>query len=117
MAPTKSYILQHSAKRQVLINVIGTIAAILSSISLMPQLYAVRSTRNVGGLSLGTPMIIITTSALWLSYHLLTGTYHGAFSGMFNLTAAIIISWTIISIRFLGAPGIDGDEEVIAVVA
>ena len=105
--PTKSYILQHSPKRQALINIVGTIAAILSSVSLMPQLYAVRSYRDIGGLSLGTPLIIVCTSTLWLTYHLLTGTYHGAFSGSFNLMSSILISWTIISIRYLGAPGID----------
>jgi uncharacterized protein with PQ loop repeat len=105
--PTKSYILQHSPKRQFVINVVGTLAAILSSVSLMPQLYAVRSSRDIGGLSLGTPLIIVVTSTLWLTYHLLTGTYHGAFSGSFNLMASIIISWTIYDIRFRGAPGID----------
>lgn len=108
---TSSYILQQSSKRQLAIQVIGTIAAVLSSISLMPQLYAVRSTRNVAGLSLGTPIIIVFTSALWLSYHLLTGTYHGAVSGSFNFMAAVIIAWTVFSIRFLDYPGSDSFED------
>ena len=104
---TSSYILRQSPQRQAVINIVGTCAALLSSISLMPQLYAVRSTRNVSGLSLGTPAIIMLTSTLWLTYHILTGTYHGAFSGAFNLMASMIIAYTIYSIRFLDAPGLD----------
>ena len=104
---TQSYVLAHSPRRQLMINVVGTIAALLSSISLMPQLYVVRSTRNVAGLSLGTPAIIVLTSALWLSYHVLTGTYHGAISGSFNLMASLLITWTIVTIRYFDYPGVD----------
>ena len=104
---TTSYILRHPKNRQILIQIVGTLAALLSSVSLMPQLYSVRSTRNISGLSIWTPLILLVTSLLWFVYHLLTGTYHGAVSGSFNFMASAILVWTIYSIRYLDYEGTD----------
>ena len=104
-----SYVLRHDRKRQIMINTVGTIAAALSATSLLPQLYVVRADRDVSGLSILTPLIICVVSSLWLTYHLLTGTYHGAFSSTFNLMAALILTWTIYDISYLGGEGTDSN--------
>lgn len=88
-----------NGQRVFLINVIGTAAAIISAISLLPQLFDVWKTDNVDGISLGTLGLIMTTSLLWLMYHVMMGTYHGSVSASFNLLFASILIGMVISIR------------------
>ena len=88
-----------NGERVFLINVIGTAAAIISAISLLPQLFDVWKTDNVEGISLGTLGLIMTTSTLWLIYHIMMGTYHGSVSACFNLFFAALLIGMVISIR------------------
>lgn len=90
---------QNGAKKLFFINVVGTTAAIISAISLLPQLFDVIQTNNVEGISISTLVLIFTTSSLWLAYHILMGTYHGSVSATFNLVFAGTLIVMVISIR------------------
>lgn len=81
------------------VNVIGTTAAIISSVSLLPQVFNVVSTKNVEGLSLSTTLLIMLTTALWIGYHIKMGTYPALVSASFNFLWATILSYYIITIR------------------
>ena len=73
------------------IGVVGTIAATISAVSLLPQVRDTMVTKDVNGLSLGTIILILVTSILWLTYHFLAGTYHGTISSAFTITFSIIL--------------------------
>lgn len=81
------------------VNVIGTTAAIISSVSLLPQVFNVVSTKNVEGLSLSTILLIMVTTALWIVYHIKMGTYPALVSASFNFLWATILTYYIITIR------------------
>jgi len=81
------------------INVIGTAAAVISSVALLPQVFNVILTRNVEGLSLSTTLLIMVTALLWIFYHIKMGTYPPLVSASFNFIFAAILSYYIISIR------------------
>ncbi len=91
----------------IFVNIVGTIAAVLSSITLIPQLIEVVSSRNVASLAVGTYAIVIAVSVLWMGYHMMTRTFHGLVSSSFNLVNGTIIFCFIIGIRYLGMDGID----------
>lgn len=102
--------LQRKPMRLFTINVIGTTAAIISAISLLPQLFNVIETNNVDGISLSTLLLIFTTSLLWLIYHIMMGTYHGSVSSSFNLLFATALIYLVIKIR--GKEDASGDERM-----
>lgn len=94
-------------KRMFWINAIGTTAALLSSITLVPQVHRLVTTRNISSLSLYSGLLIMVTSMLWITYNLLVGTYHGIFSSTLNLINASIITYMVVTIRYMEAEGID----------
>lgn len=94
-------------RKVLLLNIIGTTAAILSSISFIPQVYTVLDTRDISALATSTYVMYLCTSVLWLSYHYLLGTFHGAVSASFGIVNASIILYTVITIRYFGASGVD----------
>ena len=105
--------------KRIFVNIMGTIAAVLSSITLIPQLIEIVGKRNISGLALGTYSIVVAVSSIWMGYHLLTGTYHGLVSSSFNFAVGIVILYNIIAIRYRGADGYDiqlkdviGDRDV-----
>jgi uncharacterized protein with PQ loop repeat len=81
------------------VNVVGTTAAIISSVSLLPQVFNVITTKNVDGLSLSTTLLIMATTALWIGYHMKLGTYPPLVSASFNFVFASILAYYIITIR------------------
>ncbi|MCP4484152.1 MAG: hypothetical protein GY823_06260 [Flavobacteriaceae bacterium] len=81
------------------INTVGTAAAVISSVALLPQVFNVILTKNVEGLSLSTTLLIMVTTALWIFYHIKMGTYPPLVSASFNFIFAGILSYYIISIR------------------
>lgn len=89
------------------INAVGTTAALLSSITLVPQVHRLIKTRNISSLSLYSGFLIMATSLLWITYNLLVGTYHGIFSSTLNLINASIITYMVVTIRYMGAEGVD----------
>jgi MtN3 and saliva related transmembrane protein len=93
--------------KRIFINIVGTVAAVISSITLIPQLAELIETRNVSGLSLGSYSLVIAVSVMWMMYHSMTGTYHGLVSSSMNLIFGSVIFYYIASIRYFGAEGND----------
>ena len=81
------------------LNLIGTVAAIISSISLLPQVFDVYTTNNVDGLSLSTLILICITTALWILYHLQMGTYPALVSATFNFAFSAMIIYKVLTLR------------------
>lgn len=82
-------------KKTFWIGVVGTIAATISAVSLVPQVRDTITTKDVTGLSLGTIILILITSILWFTYHFLSGTYHGSISSSFTIIFCIILIYFI----------------------
>ena len=68
-------------RKALIINIIGTVAATISAVSLLPQVRDIIVTKNVSGLSLSSYTLLLVTACLWVTYHTLLGTYHGAIAG------------------------------------
>lgn len=96
---------RNGPNRTLFVNLIGTTAAIISAISLLPQLFDVFKTKNVEGISVSTITLIFITSLLWLTYHILMGTYHGSVSAGFNMVFAAILLGMVFSIRASNGEG------------
>lgn len=80
------------------IELIGLLAAILTTIAFIPQVFKVIKTRSSEGLSLTTYLIFITGVSLWLIY----GVFKMSFSmiignGITVLLSAIIIYYILIN--------------------
>ena len=80
------------------IELIGMLAAILTTIAFIPQVFKVIKTRSSEGLSLTTYLIFITGVSLWLIY----GVFKMSFSmilgnGITVLLSAIIIYYILIN--------------------
>ncbi len=80
------------------IELIGLLAAILTTIAFIPQVFKVIKTRSSEGLSLTTYLIFITGVTLWLIY----GVFKMSFSmilgnGITVLLSAIIIYYILIN--------------------
>lgn len=93
-------IVTHSkTNKTFLVNIIGTAAAIISAVSLLPQLFDVYKTGIVEGISIGTLLLILSTSLLWFTYHMMMGTYHGSVASSFNILFSSILIGYVITIR------------------
>ncbi|MBT4959550.1 MAG: SemiSWEET transporter [Flavobacteriaceae bacterium] len=80
------------------VELIGLLAAILTTIAFIPQVFKVIKTRSSEGLSLTTYLIFITGVSLWLIY----GVFKMSFSmilgnGITVLLSAIIIYYILIN--------------------
>ena len=53
--------------------VIGTVAALVSTVSFVPQAWKIIRTRNTSGISTGMYAMTVAGFSLWLSYGLLRG--------------------------------------------
>lgn len=100
-----------SKRKMFWINVVGTLAALLSSVTLVPQVYKLVNTRDVSSLSLYTSMLVMCTSILWITYNLMVGMYHGIFSSSLNFINACIITYIVVDVRYRGGDGIDNSTE------
>ena len=58
-----------------LINTIGTIAAVISTASFVPQVWHTFKTRDVSGISLGMYSVFTVGVSCWLIYGLLLGAW------------------------------------------
>lgn len=76
---------------------IGVIAVILSSLMLIPQLWQLYSSQDAEGLSLGTYIIIACASVLWIIYHIGHKTYLGVISGSVNALVSTIMVFGILT--------------------
>ena len=87
-----------SVKSMSLINTIGTIAAIISTASFVPQVWHTFKTRDVSGISLSMYSVFTVGVSCWLVYGLLLGAWPIIIANAITLTLAISI--LVMKLRF-----------------
>ena len=87
-----------SVKSMSLINTIGTIAAIISTASFVPQVWHTFKTRDVSGISLSMYSVFTVGVSCWLIYGLLLGAWPIIIANAITLTLAISI--LVMKLRF-----------------
>ena len=85
-----------------LADIIGTIAAVLTTASFVPQVWLTYKTRDVSGVSLGMYSAFTIGVGLWLVYGLLVGAWPIVAANAVTLTMAIAI--LIMKLRFSDMP-------------
>ncbi|TSE19667.1 Sugar transporter SemiSWEET [Tepidimonas alkaliphilus] len=70
---------------------IGGVAAVLTTVSFVPQAWRTWRTRDVSGISLGMYATFATGVALWLIYGLLLGSWPIIIANAITLTLALMI--------------------------
>ena len=85
-----------------LADIIGTIAAVLTTASFVPQVWLTYKTRDVSGVSLGMYSAFAIGVGLWLVYGLLVGAWPIVVANAVTLTMAIAI--LIMKLRFSDEP-------------
>lgn len=70
---------------------IGTLAAVLTTVSFVPQAWRTWRTRNVAGISLGMYTTFALGVALWLVYGILLGAWPIIVANAITLTLALMI--------------------------
>ena len=81
---------------------IGSIAAVLTTASFVPQAWHSFKTRDVSGISLGMYSLFTAGVAMWLAYGLLLGAWPLIIANSVTLSLAIIILW--MKLRFSAQP-------------
>ncbi|NBT55913.1 MAG: hypothetical protein EBT05_13910 [Betaproteobacteria bacterium] len=81
-----------------LINTIGTLAAVISTASFVPQVWHTFKTRDVSGVSLGMYSVFTVGVSCWLVYGLLLGAWPIIIANATTLTLAISI--LVMKLRF-----------------
>lgn len=74
-----------------LANLIGALAATLTTIAFIPQALLTWKTRRAEGVSLGMYSLFTTGVALWLLYGLLIGSWPVIIANVFTLALALFI--------------------------
>lgn len=72
-------------------NIIGMLAAMLTTIAFIPQAWLTWKTRRADGVSLGMYSIFTTGVALWLVYGLIIGAWPIIVANTFTLALALFI--------------------------
>ena len=78
---------------------IGYAAAILTTVSFVPQAILTLRTRNVSGISLGMYSCFTAGVALWLVYGISLGQWPLILANAITLALASVIMWTNIRYR------------------
>lgn len=74
-------------------DLVGTIAAVLTTASFLPQAILVLRTRKTEGISLTMYAMFTTGVAMWLAYGLLTGAMPVILANLVTLVLATAILW------------------------
>ena len=74
-----------------LVDVVGSLAAILTTVSFVPQAWHSFKTRDVSGISLGMYSVFTVGVALWLVYGLLLGAWPLIIANSITLALAATI--------------------------
>ena len=74
-----------------LVDVVGSLAAILTTVSFLPQAWHSFKTRDVSGISLGMYSVFTTGVALWLVYGWLLGAWPIVIANAITLVLAAAI--------------------------
>ena len=85
------------------IDIIGFIAAFLTSASFVPQAWLIIKTKNTDGLSLLMYIVFTTGMALWLVYGVIVRSWPVAIANAFTLFFALIILGCIIRNKMRGS--------------
>lgn len=72
-------------------NLIGYLAAILTTCSFLPQVWHTFRTRDVSGISLGMYLVFACGVALWLAYGVLMGAWPIVLANAITLALALAI--------------------------
>lgn len=72
-------------------NLIGALAAALTTIAFVPQAWMTWKTRRADGVSLGMYSIFTTGVAMWLLYGILLGAWPIIIANVFTLSLALFI--------------------------
>ena len=83
-------------------DIIGIVAAVLTTASFVPQVWLTYKTRDVSGVSLGMYSAFTIGVGLWLVYGLLVGAWPIVVANAVTLTMAIAI--LIMKLRFSDKP-------------
>ena len=86
------------AKPMSLIDAFGYLAATISTLSFVPQVWHTFKTRNVSGISLGMYSVFTVGVSCWLVYGLLLGAWPIIIANAITLTLAISI--LVMKLRF-----------------
>ena len=87
------------------VNVIGSLAACLTTASFVPQVWLSFKTRDVSGVSLGMYSVFTAGVALWLVYGLLLGAWPIVVANTITLLLALaILSMKLIYGKSVKAP-------------
>ena len=81
-----------------LVDAVGSLAAILTTISFVPQAWHSFKTRDVSGVSLGMYSVFTVGVALWLAYGLLLGAWPIVIANAITLALALAI--LVMKLRF-----------------
>lgn len=87
-----------SAYAMSLITTIGTLAAVISTASFLPQVWHTFKTRDVSGISLGMYSVFTVGVSCWLVYGLLLGAWPIIVANAITLTLALSI--LVMKLRF-----------------
>lgn len=79
-------------------NLVGALAAALTTIAFIPQAWMTWKTRRADGVSLGMYTIFTTGVALWLLYGVLIGAWPVIIANIFTLALALFI--LVMKLRF-----------------
>ena len=82
-----------------LIDTIGSVAAVLTTLSFVPQAWKTFRTRDVSGISLGMYTAFTLGVALWLIYGLLIGAWPVIIANAITLVLALAILWMKLRFR------------------
>lgn len=72
-------------------NLVGALAAILTTVAFVPQAWMTWKTRRADGVSLGMYGIFTSGVAMWLLYGVLLGAWPIIIANVFTLTLALFI--------------------------
>lgn len=83
---------------------IGSLAACLTTVSFVPQVWLSFKTRDVSGVSLGMYSVFTVGVALWLAYGLLLGAWPMVIANAITLVLALMILGMKLFYGRLGRP-------------
>lgn len=72
-------------------NIVGALAALLTTIAFIPQAWMTWKTKRTDGVSLGMYSIFTTGVALWLLYGVIIGAWPVIIANVFTLALALFI--------------------------
>ena len=83
-------------------DIIGSVAAVLTTVSFIPQAWQTFRTKDVSGISLAMYSIFTTGVLLWLVYAIALGSWPMIFSNC--ITAPVALAILAMKLRYRNAP-------------